>query len=281
MRMWRKFKITNARGEVYDLQDLANVSFFDEKGLGYDEKGDYLQIGTTYIPTSARPAQREISGRLVFRGANVYTKYTKFCRFASCAPLTISYTVDGVTYNIKVRMTSITKTDKSAPRTMVCPVSFLALGLWYKSVSASVEDIEEVLYTYPYTYDDTYSITAVQSVEIISDSMQDCPCRITIPGEVTNPKWYHYVEGILQASGEMTGTVASGDRLVIDALNVPGSIKEYSANGTEVADRYAVSNFATERFIYLKEGKNVITVTHDGTRALPFTVEARIEYETV
>lgn len=279
--MWRKFKLTNARGASYDLQDLSKVSLFNEEGLGYDENADYLRIGTTYLPTSVRIAQHQITGTLVFRGSNVYTRYTEFCRFASYAPLTLSYTVDDTEYKIPVRMASIVKTDKQAPHTMTCSVTFLALGLWYKSVQTDVSGEESVLNAYPYTYDDTYSVTATQTAEIQSNSIQESPCRITIQGEAINPKWYHYVDGVLVASGGITGTVVANDRLVIDAISVPGEIKEYSNTGVEVADRYGVSDFSTERFIYLQEGRNEITVLHDGSTPLSFTVEARLEYETV
>ena len=78
-----------------------------------------------------------------------------------------------------------------------------------------------------------------------------------------------------------SGTIPSGNRLVIDSRSMPQSIIEYDAAGMVVADRYQLCDFSTERFLHVGEGDNRYVLSHNGITDLAAKVEAYIEYEAI
>ena len=277
--MDRIFKLTNARGESWDLMDLKNVALFDPQGLGMDLDNEYIQIGNSFLLTKSRQSQREIKANLIFSGTDAYAKYFKFVRFAMMAPLTLEYTADK-TYFIIVELTSIEKTEKMSDKHMQCGIVFTARSLFRARTVARIKR-EESAGEYPYTYAFMYGAETPNSVVIESDATQDSPCRIRIFGPVTNPVWRHYVNGAEIETGAYTGTVPEGNVLVIDTTAIPYSIIEYDNMGNVVANRYQQCDFSTARFFMLQYGANRIAVSHDGVNNVEIEVEAVFEYETV
>lgn len=277
----RKFYLTNAKGKTIDLQSRSDILLYNQTGLGYVEDADYVRIRNSYSMTSKFIKQHEINCRLVFSGKNFYEKYYDFVRFCQDTPLTLRYEIHD-TFYLNVRLAEISKTQGVSNLHMFCDVKFMAYGLFYRTLSRHIEPItpstDEV---YPYVYDDIYPAEIVGSVMLESDSTEDSPTKITIFGEAVNPVWRQYVNGKLVATGYYPGTIVAGHTLVIDSTVIPYSIEEYDSGMNLVADRYALCDFTTERFFYLRKGKNSISVSHDGVNGLALTVEGRVEYASV
>lgn len=277
------FSITNSLGESIDLHDRGgSLFFFDPEGLGYEEGTDYERIGNEYVVTEQYFEQHKITGLLVVTCADFYKQYYDFIRFCQHAPLTLNYGAHEE-YHIKARLNKIEKGDKSNSHMLVCNIEFKALSLWYRDktgvIKASGAAEPDV---YPFVYDTYhYPSEARQSVSIDVDSAQDSPVRIEILGPATNPKWRHYVDGVLVASGAYTGTIDSGKMLCIDNTSVPHSITERTAAKALIADRYQLCDFTTKRFFYAQEGKNTFSVSHDGVDGLNAVVKVRVYYASV
>lgn len=278
----RKFILTNSIGESWDLQDANKVVFAVPEGLGWEDATEYVRAGDNYAPLERVWNQKQISGTLFFV-KDPYPTYFEFVRFVAKTPLTLTYTTtSGSTYRVNCRLTTIEKSELTEYRVLECPVTFSALGLFYKVVSAyNSGESAGGGKVYDYSYDFTYSDWVAEAVQIGSDSVEDSPCKITIYGPCENPIWRHYVDGQLVAMGSMTGEIPENRVLVIDSTTIPYSITEQDYLGNLTADRYQACDFGTERFIFLRGGNNTIAVSHTDVAICPIKVEANISYASV
>jgi hypothetical protein len=276
----RKFRLLNSAGDSWDLNSRA--SFFHEiGGFGFQDSTQYEQVGTDFIPLEELFSQGEMSGRILFGGLIAYQTYRAFSRFVRAVPLTLLYQTDE-TYRVPVRLTELSKGElMEGGGGLVCDVTFLATGLFYKTVSRQSGVLSTGGKIYSYTYPYSYADVAQNTLVIDSDSYEDSPCKITIFGPCTNPVWLHYVNNELYETGRYEGLLMADHKLVIDATQIPYSITERGAADDIVADRYQVCDFTTERFFHLKHGSNRISVSHDGLNTVKMTVEGKISYETV
>lgn len=278
--MVRQFSLKNNKGQSYNLLDKRKVMFFDPNGLGYEEDTDYLRIGATFNPLNPSCKQIQIKGKLIFAGDDPYKDYFDFVSFARQAPLTLSYTTFD-TFYLTVDISGLEKTELTRFRYLQVPVEMVARGVWFKLESKYTAPATGEMPVYPYVYPDVYPAESRQYVTFKSNATQDSPCKITIYGEAVNPVWRHYVNSKLVASGAYSGTIPAGHTLVIDSTVIPYSIIEYDSAERVVADRYALCDFSTKRFIMLQMGQNSIAISHDGTNDIGLKVEAQLRYESV
>lgn len=279
----RRFSISNSVGHTIDLNSKDDVLFINPSGLGFTDEINYYRIGRQFLPLNDDYAQGEITGTLMFAPPNSYTKYYNFMRFAAHAPLTLSYTIEGVTYYRQVKLHSIEKTEKGIQQYLPCQVTFRCLTLFYRPVEEYVAGggTEDDGKEYDYHYDYTYSGRISQTVTITSDTTVDSPCKIFIYGPAVNPMWSHLLNNRTIETGKYNGTIPEGHYLVINSTDVPYSINEYDENNELVSDRYAGCDFSTERFFFLKLGTNRISISHEGSEQVALKVDARLEYESV
>jgi len=276
----RKFKLINAEGSSFDLNGQA-AFFHSVEGFGYKDNTQYEQIGTDFLALDEVFAQGEMKGKVLFAGKDPYGKYREFTKFVRAVPLTLMYELDEV-FKVPVRLTEIGKAElQNVEKFLNCDVTFLAAGMFYKTVQKYSEDISVGGKVYEYVYPYSYTDVSNNTVQIESDSYEDSPCKITIYGPCTNPVWKHYVDNELYATGAYDGTISSDHKLVIDSTSVPYSITERGLSDEVVADRYQYCDFTTERFIHLQHGLNRISITHDGLNSVEMMVEGKISYETV
>lgn len=277
------FSATNAQNVTYDLMDLHVAALFDQAGLGYEENTSFTQIGNFWLPKSTSLKQPEITGTMMFIGEDSYKKYFDFVRWSRYAPIQIKCVNDAGTFYIDTKVVQIEKAETAHNITgMTCKIVFSALGLWYDNKSMLLQQTEvDALDVYSYTYDFNYGVEPVNYIRVVSDSTQESSAALTIYGYIENPRWSHYVNGELFATGAYAGTVEDGRKLVIDNRTVPYSIAEYNMKNEFLADRYQQCDFSTERFLYIQSGQNVIVVEHDDINNLTFRIDARIEYESV
>ena len=272
----RKFTLTNAIGQTYNLNDL-NSFFYNMKGLGQEHKVTYVQLGTQFLKEKDLLAQKNIQGKLHFSN---YKEYAVFSAFIQHKPLVLTY-VSSDSYNIQV---SIDKLDKTELETggLNCNVTIKGLGTYYRILTKENSHEEtDAGKKYPVTYPYKYRDTASGTVLIDSDSILASPVKINIFGPCVNPSYTQYVNNVQISGGKINATIPTGNKLVIDTTQIPYSIKEYSVNNLFVQDLYYKSDFSTNRFISLEYGKNKITFVHESSETLSVSVEARIEYESV
>lgn len=279
--MLKTLKLKNNKGEVYDLLDTSSVCMALISGFGFDEAVNYIEIGSRHKPTRRRIKQKSLSGTLAFNGSEPYRDYYDFVRFLRNAPLVLVYETFS-TFYLDIDATEITKAELTEDGQLQSKIRMDGRSLWYRVITRYIEPVEPSNdNVYPYVYSHVYPAEQIGYVLLESDSVGDSPTKITIFGEAINPVWRHYLNGKLVASGSYEGTIAAGHKLVIDATTIPYSIIEYDGNSEVVADRYALCDFSTQRFLYLQNGRNMISVSHDGTTGLALSVEGRLEYASV
>lgn len=278
--MIRQFSLTNNLGQTYSLMNADDGALFNPSGLGYDDVTVYEQIGEFFSPLTERFGQQVITGQMVF-AAHPYEKYLTFTKFCRHAPLSLVYETDAGTFQIPVRLTKIEKGDTDGWTFLECPVEFTALARMYKTVVANNTGHGGGGKVYDYTYDYVYGDFVADTATIDSDSMTSSPCRISIFGECTQPRWVHYVDGVQVATGYYNGTIPNNHKLVIDTTSSPYSIEEQDIAGNLIADRYELCDFSTERFFLLEYGKNTISVGHSDVDSIRLMVEGFIFHETV
>lgn len=275
----KKLILKNVIGEAYDLIN-SSVKTFQLTGLGFSDESTYARAGRNYVLTERIMEQRELGLTVLFyQSADVgYKEFVIFCRKS---PLTLFYQNDSGEYRVTCDVKTITKTDRKGYSIYGCSLSLLCLTDWYRVVSAYNSGEVTGGKTYNYTYNYQYSDGVAESVRIDSETTEDSPCKIMIYGPCENPSWRHYVNGELIATGSMDGDVPTNRILVIDSTTIPFSITEQDLLGNLTADRYQACDFGTERFFFLQNGSNIISVSHSGSDICPLKVEANISYASV
>ncbi len=274
-----KLILKNSIGKSYDLLN-SNVMTFQIEGLGFSDESTYVRAGSIYVATDNLLEQRSIDFTALFYN-NADVEYKKFVIFARKNPLTLIYENKSGEYRVNCNLQSITRIDRKGYDIYGCAISLLCLSEFYKVVSAYNSGEVSGGKTYDFTYDYQYTDSVAESVNIQSETPEDSPCKILIYGPCTDPTWRHYLNGDLIASGSMTGEVPENRILVIDSTTVPFSITEQDLLGNLTADRYQACDFGTERFFFLRNGSNVISITHTDANSCPIKVEANISYASV
>lgn len=271
----RKFKLINARGDTWNLND--RVSFFnDPQGLGQEHDNKYEQIGNQFIILKKGLKQKNITGKINFSG---YKEYSDFALFIQHTPLTLEYESYETVY-VDVSIDKLEKTELSTGW-IACAVKMSGLTSFYKMTRLEKSGDRNTGKIYPYSYPYKYADYSIGTVEIESDSTLESPTRLTIVGPCTNPSWIHYLNGNANVSGKVNCVIPDGHRLVIDNTQIPFEIAEYDSTGTFVQSLYQDSDFSTERFVFLGFGNNKISFSHEGDTVLSLIAEGRIEYETL
>ncbi len=274
-----KLILKNRIGESYDLLNSSIITF-QLDGLGLSGSSTYVKAGSDYLLADEFMEQRVIEFTAIFH-QDADATYKAFVIFARKNPLTLVYKNDSGEYEIHCDLQSISRIDRKGYQIFGCSVSLICTSNFFQRKSAYNEGRTGEATTYPYTYSYTYSEGVAESVEILSDTVEDSPCKIMIYGPCEDPTWRHYVNGELYAVGTMIGSIPSNRVLVIDSTVIPYSITEQDMDGNLTADRYQSCDFGTERFFFLRNGRNIITVTHTDTGICPIKVEANISYASI
>lgn len=275
--------LINGEGEEYDLLAVSKSPTFQVGGMGYEDATEFLQIGDNYYPLEEMTEQAELEMHLLFWNDADVT-YKNFMRHARHNPLTLLYENGTGTYYVPCRLRMVEKVDRRYYDKYGCPVTFSVTGRPYRIVSKFQTGYSSSGKDYGangYTYDYTYGSELINTISIFSDSPVKSPCIITMYGLVENPVWRHYVDDEVVETGTYTGTIPSGNYLVVDARTIPYSIIEYDRDGNVVADRYPNCDFSTERFMHVEEGQNRYVLSHTGVNAIRMRVEAYIQYDSI
>ena len=275
----KKLILKNSIGESYDLLN-SNVMTFQLEGLGYTDESTYVRAGNIFVATDDLREQREIEfTALLYNNADA--EYKKLVIFARKTPLLLIYENNAGEYRVNCSLQSISRVDRKGYDIYGISISLLCHNDFYKTVSAYNSGEVSGGKTYDYSYNYQYTDDVAESIRIQSETSEDSPCRIIIYGPCVNPTWLHYLNGSLIASGSMTGEIPAGRILVIDSTSFPFSITEQDLLGNLTADRYQACDFGTERFFFLQNGSNVISISHTDSNICPIKVEANISYASI
>ncbi len=277
----RYFALKNTRGETYDISNPTTF-FHNPKGLGFELDGEMKKLGNSYFRENRTIKQKEITGTMFFRNPHAYDEYENFVRYLNRDSLILVYSPKGRNsepYEIEVECSSLEKGELGA-QGLYCDIVFTTLSLPKKPFYVETNNAYTTGRKYDYKYNYRYSENVKNAVAIDVDGDFDTPVKMVIYGRAKNPKWRHYVDGEIDTTGEIFTEILPGNRMVIDS-NVPYTIIKQDANGNLINNVYQLSNFETKRFIFLKRGRNVITVSEDLGRDVNFYIVGGINYASV
>lgn len=272
--MIRQFYIKNSNGEMLNLNEIEHF-FMDPSGLGTEHKFTFEQVGNYFLQTGNNISQKKIDGKIFIK---TYSEYRDFARFCMYNPMTLVYSTDE-TYNIEVKLQQLEKTEKEVGG-LYCRIRLISNGMWYKAIESQNSGTEEGK-KYDYEYNYTYTNSAASTIEADIDSLHDAPTKLTIFGPASNPSWEHRVNGLVDTTGKVNVTIPSGKKLVIDTTEIPYSIILSDSSGENPQNVYQYSDFSTKRFIKMKNGRNVVRISHEGSNELRLSLERREMYETI
>lgn len=279
----RTHSLINGVGQEFNLTD-SKLIFHTTTGYGFERDDQVRRIGSRWIRVTKEPKPLPISGVITFYGENPYGQYKEFVQFSSIDPLVLCYTPEQTMYKKDVYISSLGKGEINKYGGLDVQIEFSPLTPWYREITVYTGDDNAVGrgFTFPVRWPVIWRSTESMIAEVISDSFMDSPCRITIEGPIKDPKWRHYVNGNYEARGDIDYEIAEGNNLVIDTISIPSQIFITDKKGNQIANVYQHANFGTERFIYLKNGKNTISLSaRESAEKVPIKVEARLYYESV
>lgn len=278
----RTFTLIDKDNNSYDITAKNRLFFYNIDNLGFKQETEWQRIEDRYALLSNYTKQAVISGTVRFWDTKDLTAeeaYFKFAQFCQNAPMKMKYNPGHGEYFRNGYVTKIERSD--GDKTLTVKLDFSAQTPWYKSVSQYNSGIITGGKVYDYEYNYTYSQTTINAVTVDSDSFQSSPCKLIVYGPAVNPSWQYYLNGVLQLSGKVNGSVLENHRLIIDTTTIPYSIKQVDMLGNVVSDMYQQSDFSTDRFVRMGYGRNTVAFTADNTNILNVAVEAQIEYATV
>lgn len=247
----REFKLIDSNGTELNITEVG-MFFHLPSGLGFDENIQSERIGSTYICTDSFLMQKSPTGEMVF---HTYEQYQTFVEFVSDKVLTLCYKPTETWYYLKCRVQSLGKSEiDHTTNRLVCPITFLALSTWYEAITSIPSrkgDVDTKIYPYPYGY--SYGSGALRVCQISNGAIES-PCRISILGQSTNPSWKLYKGAKLLMEGKVNVSIANTQKLVIDSTPDNMEIAIYTLDDEFVSDAYQLSDFSTQRFIYLPSG---------------------------
>lgn len=274
-----KVTLVNGNGTRYDVTVKDKIYLHSLEGLGYATEIQYARLNNRHKVKKEQLSQATLKGTIKFWGATARTEYQNFVKFCQKKPMYMLYKPLTEEYRRDVIVTTIGMSESNC---LQCSVELECLSPPYKLINVMTRATTVgggKIYDYRYPY--TYRSTANNSVVINSDSYIPSPCKLTIYGPMTNPRWTHYVNNHEVATGRVIAVIPIGHRIEISTETIPYSILQYDEEERLVADLYQSSDFGTDRFMTLEYGENKITVGDDGANEVNLKAEGMIEYASV
>ncbi|MBE6878694.1 MAG: hypothetical protein E7488_05970 [Ruminococcaceae bacterium] len=267
----RKFKLINANGQEFDLM-RKDAFFYNISGLGFGIEADYTRIGSKYFASDEREKQPMPGGTISFAGYRQHDEFRAFCRVGG---LVLAFKQLDTWYYLDVNI-DITHSDISKDtHRLECEIRFIATSHWYEKVTASkAQEDTSIGKVYPYTYPYTYSNGRPGIIDVEGGNLPSS-CKIHIFGPCTNPAFTITKGGQRVADGRFFVELLKGRKLVINSDPVEMEVAEYTTNNDYIADRYADSDFETDRIVEVPAGSSRFTFTQEGSGAVIAFVEVK------
>lgn len=303
----RYFKLENSKGEIIDIT-TKSIFFHDIGGLGYEEENDFIRVGSVWRLNSREYSQLPITGKLCFtenEDTTPYQKYTKFKTFVDYAPLTLyyyPYGLNGKFYRKAVRVSNLTKTEINEYGVLDDDIEFMPYTPWYEIVTGETSeiDIDDRAWIWgdgdenpPLVFEPAEGQNARPArfrgefralINLVSESDNGSPVKITLIGPAENPTWTQYVNDEYIASGgfdpSASFSLRSGEKLIID--NTTGDYSMIVEDSTgQRRSVYSLRSFDLACFFTLRQGKNTFAVTSADSQPVKTLIEGYIYYATV
>lgn len=129
--MIREFYLKNAEGVTWSLNRPDYCFLYEPKGLGYAETANFQRLGTAWVAEDPEAQQMDITGEVIFTGADPYTAYRAFGRFLSSTPLQLIYITNAAAVFRDVSAVRIEKTEIQEHFLLRCPITLTCRSLWY------------------------------------------------------------------------------------------------------------------------------------------------------
>ena len=307
----RYFKLINSKGEKLDIT-TQELFFHEVTGLGYEENTSFRAVGDIWWLNNVSYRQQIISGKMSFTeygDSDPYDKFYNFVRFIENAPLILlyyPYGPRGDEYRRRVRVSKLEKSEKTKYGILEEEIEFTPYTLWYNVITADngVKDDQVIQNTTgwvwggndnpPLKFEPVEGSLATPAkfrgevrtfVNVIVDTSNKNPVKLMIHGPVTNPTWTHYVDDILVASGGFntgeTVNIAADEVLVVDNTDGLYSITAVNIYTNAKRNLYALRNFNTACFLYLKSGVNQIMVSSSNGNVGKIELEGHLYHAAV
>ena len=277
----RQFYLKNVNGAEFDLTVPKTTFLHSVGGLGYEEENTYQRVGNRFATLKSRLKQSKIQGTVQFFRNDAHKNYQAFVKFCQFKPLTLVYNPTG-SKEYFVRG-SVSKAVYDEKKPLQSEIEFTCTTPFFESVRVVTypDDGGEYGKIYDYTYPYRYSSATQNNVTINVDSTVESPCKLTLYGPLVNPEWRHYVNNELVSTGIMNFSLPVNHHLVVDTTGDKLTIMEYDNLNQFVADRYQLSDFGTQRAVYLQYGQNRIAVDDDGGNKVTVVAEGELYYASV
>ena len=275
----RRFKLINAKGNEFDLM-RRDAYFSTPDGLGYSMSSEYALIGNVYelIKTSAQ--QKAPAGEMIFSGYDAFAEFVSFTQFT---PLKLCYKPRAEWAYLDCTVSKLDKSEiEYSDGRLHCNIDFTGTSKWYipRTTQRTVEPAtSSKKYDYAYSY--TYSESINGIISLINNSSEESPSVITIIGPVTNPAWNLVVNGKVIQSGSITGTIADGNKLVINSKDNELEIAEYTTENVYVRNLYQLSDFSKDNFIIVPVGSSTLSVLGVTSGSINAWIEIEEIHETI
>lgn len=291
----RRFFLEDETGLRYDLNNRnGNRLFFhNPTGLGLTMSPSYIDLQNGFFRDVSPEAEEQgsIVGDLVFLGPEAYAAYRSFTNWIMGAgSLYLVYLPYGDTeYYRRVTVTYMTKTELTAGRWLVVPVSFACATPWYRAAPGTMEITQEagnvLRYSFQYLPDLAYSSSraGTMSAEIPADGHIPAAFEFSIQGPLQNPVLLLQsgVSNRIYGRCEINASLTAAQTLEISTRYGDSYVRAVSEDGT-VTDLLDHVNLATDPFPRVPIGQDCfLTLLADNTVTATGRIKVYYYYRSV
>lgn len=267
----RKFKLINAKGDIWDLTDPLICSFLSEpEGLGFNQTLTTVQYGNSLRVATSETNFPSVSGDVLFYDsstADKYFLYASFVDFCTITPLYLVYSkpCDNVEYRLKCEVATLNKTEVKEDHMMTCPITFQGLGMW---------EGEEIVIN---GTDDVYSL--------VNNGHFPVGFEIKVEGALENPYF------TLEQDGEVYGEAKFDDSTSFDSVYVNSNDGEQNVileqSGSVLPNPLSYQDLSISNgsiyvtFVKLAKGESTLTIGMDSGSITNVEIRMMPKYRSV
>lgn len=265
----RKFKLLNADGAEFNLNNYYHAWLHDPTGLGWAMEPTNVKVGDSFVTLRSDVATPQPEGEIIFNGYKAYKEFLDFIQVGGCIlaymPISTWYYLD---VDVQLEKTEI----KPENDRLVSSVSFAAKSYWYEAlrIFQAEGEITGSDKSYDYTYggdgaDGYHYGNLGQGLMEIENGNLSSYFVLHILGPVTNPEYTLFKDGQFYKSGRVNVTIDDGHELIINTHPGKMEIADYYLNGRRYRDVYGNSDFSTERIFALPPGNTTMSFASTGS----------------